>query len=122
MIKPLLAAGVLAAALAAAASAQQTQPPASPPPAPQAEQDVTLVGLPVFSSDGQKLGKVTEVGTVPGGQQAIRAEMGEFLGIGETSVVIGSEVFQKKTDRVELSMTEAEVKDSISKQRNRRKN
>jgi len=32
------------------------------------------------------------------------------------SVVIDAEMFQKKADRIELAMTAAEVKDTISKQ------
>lgn len=121
MIGHILAAGLLAMALAAGpAVAQQSQPPPAEPPAPQAETDKALIGLPVFSSDGQKLGEVVEVGMVTGGQQAIRTEMGAFLGLGSTPVVIGPDLFQKKADRVELSMTAAEVKDTITKQREKR--
>jgi hypothetical protein len=121
MIGQILTAGLLVTALAVGpAVAQQSQPPPAQPPAPQAEADKAMIGLPVFSSDGQKLGEVVEVGMVTGGQQAIRTEMGEFLGLGSTPVVVGSDLFQKKADRVELSMTAAEVKDTISKQRQKR--
>src|SRR5262245_33651802 len=117
MIRPLLAAGALVVALAAAPlSAQQSQPQEGQSPPSQMEEGKAMVGLPVFSSDGQKLGEVVEVG-LSGGQEAIRAEMGEFLGLGSTAVVIGADIFQKKADRVELSMTAAEVKDTISRQR-----
>ena len=37
-------------------------------------------------------------------------------GVGSVSVVIDAEMFQKKADRIELAMTAAEVKDTISKQ------
>lgn len=122
MIRPLLAAGALAVALAATPLlAQQNQPQQGQTPSPQMEQGKAMVGLPVFSSDGQKLGEVIEVGQ-SGGQEAIRAEMGEFLGLGSTAVVIGADIFQKKADRIELSMTAAEVKDTISKQQKRGKN
>jgi len=123
MTKPFLAAGILVMTLAAEpASAQQSQPAEGQPPASQTqtEKGKELIGLPVFSSDGQKLGKVTEVGVVPGGQQAIRAEIGEFLGTGTTPVVIVPGIFQKKTDRIEVAMTAAEVRDSVSKQREKR--
>ncbi len=89
------------------------------PGAPPQQLDKAMIGLPVFSSDGQRLGQVTEVGELPGGHQAIRAEMGEFLGIGSTHVVVASDMFQKKADRIELAMTAAEVRDSISRQRQR---
>ena len=119
MMRPLLAAGILGVALAAAPLS--AQPPAQDqPPAPQTQADKTMIGLPVFSSDGQKLGEVTDVGEVSGGQQAIRAEMGEFMGIGSTPVVIAHDAFQKKDDRIEVAMTAAEVRDTLTRQRQRR--
>jgi opacity protein-like surface antigen len=126
MMRSVLAATLGIAALAAPASAQQAQPPQNQPEqnqpaAPPKQVDKGMIGLPVFSSDGQKLGEVTEVGELPGGYQAIRAEMGEFLGIGATAVVIASDMFQKKADRIELGLTAAEVRDSISRQRQNQK-
>jgi hypothetical protein len=54
MLKPTLAALGLAITLAVVpASAQQSQPPTALP-------DADVVGLPVYSSDGQMLGQVTE--------------------------------------------------------------
>ena len=47
---------------------------------------------------------------------AVRAEMGTFLGLGPSTVLIDAEVFQKKADRIELTMTAAEVKEKISTQ------
>jgi hypothetical protein len=109
MLKHTLAGLTLAIALAGVpASAQQTQPPAAQP-------EAVLVGLPVYSSDGQKLGEVTEAvrfGTRP----AVRAEMGDFLGLGPSVVLIDADVFSKKDDRIELTMTAAEVRERISNQ------
>jgi hypothetical protein len=51
-----------------------------------------------------------------GNKPALRAEMGTFLGLGTSIVLIDAEVFQKKADRIELTMTAAEVKETISKQ------
>jgi hypothetical protein len=117
----LLAAGILGIALAALPlSAQQTEPGKpgqSPPAAPQRQVDRDMIGMPVFSSDGHKIGEVTEVGELAGGHKAIRAEIGQFLGIGSTPVVIASDMFEKKADRIELAITAAEVKESISRQR-----
>ena len=45
------------------------------------------MGLPVYSSDGQKLGEITQVGNADG-QVVVRAEMGEFLGIGSREPLI----------------------------------
>jgi hypothetical protein len=119
---PLLAAGILGIALAAQPlAAQQTEPgrpEQSQPTAPRQHQvDKDMIGMPVFSSDGEKIGEVTEVGELAGGHKAIRAEIGRFLGLGSTPVVIASDMFEKKTDRIELAITAAEVKESISRQR-----
>jgi len=78
-----------------------------------------MVGLAVYSSDGQKVGQVSEVGT-SAGEPAIRADMGEFLGISPGSVVVGGKAFEKKADRIEIAMTAQEIKDTISKQRDHR--
>jgi hypothetical protein len=73
MLKQVMVAGVLAATFAAPAWAQEKQPP---PPTeqnqpqqsqlPAAQPEATLVGLPVYSSDGEKLGEVTHVGKAGG--------------------------------------------------------
>jgi hypothetical protein len=114
MLRSRLALGLLALALAAGSASAQQTPPAENQLGAQA--DAALVGLPVYSSDGQRLGQIAEVGT-SSGQPAVRAEMEEFLGVGARSVVIVADVFQQKTDRIELSMTAAEVKDTLSKQK-----
>ena len=109
MLKALLvAATIVIAGAATSVVAQEKQPPVAQP-------EVTLVGLPVYSSDGQKLGEIIEVG-ISRGQPAVRAEIGEFMGLGSTPVVIPANVFERKGDRVEIQMTADEVKDTISKQ------
>jgi hypothetical protein len=111
---PLVAAFALAlATMAASAQESQQQPPAAQP---EAQPEPGLVGMPVYSSDGQKLGDVTHAGTA-GGKSAVRAEMGQFLGLGSRGVVIDSEVFQKKADRIELTMTASEVKERLESQK-----
>jgi hypothetical protein len=126
MIRPILAAGSIAAALAVLpAMAQQqspsTEPPAAQPAPPKGEPeggpvDPGLVGLVVYSSDGQRLGEVAEVG-MAGGTPAVRVEMGEFLGLGSSSVIVNAKAIERKQDRVEIAMTAAEIKDTITKQR-----
>jgi len=118
MLRPfLLAASVALASLVSPAVAQQTPTPDQP----SAQKiDPKLVGLPIYSSDGQKLGEVAEVG-LSAGQPAVRAEMGEFLGLGTASVVIDATLFEKKTDRIEVAMTADAVKDTVTKQREDRK-
>jgi hypothetical protein len=109
MLKLPLAAAVLAVGLAGTPSlAQQAQPPA-------AQVQPPLVGLAVYSSDGEKLGQVTQVGSA-GGQPAVRAELGGFLDVAPSAVVIPASMFEQKPDRIEISMTAAEVKETLSKQ------
>jgi hypothetical protein len=117
MIRPILAAGSVALALAGSPAVAQQSPS---PDQPTAEKvDPSMVGLSVYSSDGQKLGQVSEVGT-SGGEPAVRADMGEFLGMSPGSVIIGGKAFERKADRIELAMTAQEIKDTISKQREQR--
>jgi PRC-barrel domain protein len=109
MLKLRVAAAVIAAGLTATPTlAQQGQPPAV-----QTEHE--LVGLAVYSSDGEKLGQVTQVGTA-GGQPAVRAELGGFLDVAPSAVVIPATMFAHKPDRIEVAMTAAEVKETLTKQ------
>jgi sporulation protein YlmC with PRC-barrel domain len=121
MIRSILAAGTIAFAMATSISlAQQTPAPAPEAPSPDRpaaqKLDPSFVGLAVYSSDGHKLGEVAEVG-MAGNTPVVRAEMGEFLGLGASSVIINAEAIERKGDRVEITMTADEVKDTISKQR-----
>jgi hypothetical protein len=94
----------------------QQRPRFQQQPPPAAEAEASLVGLPVYSSDGQKLGEVTRVGTV-GGQRILHAEIGTFLGLGPSPVLIPHNVFEHKADRIEVAMTAAEVRDSVTRQK-----
>lgn len=109
---PLIVLGFALALVAPASlpAAAQTQAPAPQPGA-------GLVGLPVYSSDGQHLGEVISLVT-SGGQVAVRAEMGAFLGLGPNPVpiLIDGDVFHKKIDRIELKLTAGEVRDKLAQQ------
>ena len=86
--------GALALVLTAGPGfAQERQPPAAA----------------VYSSDGQRLGEIKQVGmsgTQPG-----------FLDVAQSAVVIPINMIVQKPDRIELSMTAAEVKDTLNKQK-----
>ena len=64
---------------------------------------------------GKGLGEVIALANT-GGKSALRAEMGAFLGLGRSIVLIDADVFQKKADRIELTMSAAEVRERISNQ------
>jgi PRC-barrel domain len=128
-----------AAALSAAAQTQtpapetQTTPPAAKPePAPTpptgmkpseppksptmpSEQSAApaknpLIGLTIFSSDGNKLGSVQSVDAGADGKvKAIRFKTGGFLGFGGKLVEVPDGKFTKSGDNVQLGMTSDEV-------------
>ena len=81
-----------------------------------AEPSTSAVGLPVYTSDGEHLGEVVQIISF-GDKPALRAEIGSFLGLGTTTAVIPANMFHRKPDRIELSMTAAEVRDTVEKQR-----
>jgi hypothetical protein len=109
MLKLRLAAGLLAVGFTGLpALAQQSQPPT-------AQVQSELIGLAVYSSDGEKLGRVTQVGTAEG-KPAVRAELGGFLDVAPSLVVIPVGLFEQKPDRIELAMTAVEVEDTLSRQ------
>ena len=111
MLRKLLASVAVTASLAGPAPfafAQQSQPSAQP--------GAQLVGLPVYSSDGEKLGQVTDVQSFQG-RQVLRADMGTFLGLGPSPVLIPDEVFEHKADRIEVAMTAADVRTTVAKQK-----
>jgi sporulation protein YlmC with PRC-barrel domain len=92
----------------------QSPPAASAPsdqsavPSKEGAQADDLTGLPLYSSDGQKVGEVTAVKMSPDGN-ALQAEIGGFLGIGGKTVEIPAGSFQQAGDRVTLALTADEV-------------
>ena len=86
----------------AAPSATERQS-AAPPKNP-------MIGLNVFSSDGNKLGSVQSVDAGPDGKvRAIRLKTGGFLGFGGKLVEIPEGKFTKSGDNVQLGMSSDEV-------------
>jgi hypothetical protein len=69
-----------------------------------------LVGLTVFSSDGNKLGTVHSVSAAPDGKvKAIHIKTGGFLGIGGKLVAIPDGKFTRSGENIQLGMTADEV-------------
>ena len=69
------------------------------------------VDKPVFSSDGKEIGEVAEFmrGT-DNKVTALHADLGGFLGMGETRVKLAPSEFKLQGDRVVLNITEAQAK------------
>jgi len=109
----LVACSVVLAIAAGSAAAQQAQPAQNDR---VAQADTALVGQAVYSSDGQRLGEIAEVGS-SSGQPVVRAELDEAVGIEPRSVLIVAHALQQRNNRIELPLTVAEVKDTLSKQK-----
>jgi ribosomal 30S subunit maturation factor RimM len=110
MLRPMLQAAAVIGTLGVTPSLAQL-----PAPAPLEQVEANLVGLPVYSSDGQKLGSVVEVGSF-GGERMLRAEIESFLGLGVSPVLIPQDMFVHKVDRVEVAMTAKEIMALMHKQ------
>jgi len=69
-----------------------------------------LIGLAVFSSDGNRLGTVHSVSAEPDGKvKAIHIKTGGFLGFGGKLVAIPEGKFTRAGENVQLGMTAEEV-------------
>ena len=76
-----------------------------------AQQAKEWIDKPVFSSDGKELGEVAEFMRGPDNKvTALHADLGGFLGMGETRVKLAPSEFKLQGDRVVLSITEAQAK------------
>lgn len=64
----------------------------------------------MYSSDGEQLGQVVQVAMSDGKFRAVRAELGDVLGLGTATVVIDADVLEQKPDRIEVTMTAEEVR------------
>jgi len=86
--------------------ANGSRPTATQPPLAQA-----LVGVPVYSSDAQKVGQITAIDVGKDGRiNSVQAEIEGFLGLGTNSVRLSSDQFQEKGDRIVLSKTAEQVR------------
>jgi hypothetical protein len=104
----LLAAAVLGLAAAAAvpaapALAQQSKRP------PATEPDTSLAGLPVYTADGKQIGTVIAMGLDEDDEPVLVAEIAQPLAIGPTAIAVPIDMFARKGNRIELTLTQAEV-------------
>jgi PRC-barrel domain len=104
----------LGAALALTAAAGLS--PAVAQQTPQPGQAENLIGMQVYTSDNQHLGQVIQLVSY-NGELALRAEIGSFLGFGTTTVVIPNSMYVAKDGRIEVTMTAAEVRQTIDKEK-----
>lgn len=100
-----LAVSVLALALAGPQAAPE-EAPRQPSARPQQH---APAGLPLYSSDGKMLGKVIATGLDDDNEPVLVAEIERPLGIGPRAIAIPTDMFVQRSDRIELTITEAEV-------------
>jgi hypothetical protein len=114
MIKPLMLGFAIALAAAAPAAAQSDTPTTNETPSVD-QTEKQLIGAPVYSSDGEQLGQVVDGAMADGKPRAVRAELGQFLGLGTATAMISGEIVEQKTDRLEVAMTADEVRKVLTK-------
>jgi hypothetical protein len=107
-LRCLLAAAVLAPALAAAPAAAQA-PAQKPPQPPGQKPSPSFEGLPVYTADGKAIGTVIAMGLDENDKPVLVAEIAQALGLGPTAVAVPVDMFVRKGNRIELTITEAEV-------------
>ena len=78
----------------------------------QAVQGVaSLRGMPVYSSDDKNLGQVVEITRDPDGKvQAIEIAVGRWLGIGDRTITISADEFERLGDRIKLRLGGEEIR------------
>ncbi len=84
----------------------QAQPP------PELQLDDTLIGLPVFTSDGQRVGVVVEMG-VDDEEPVVIAEIDRLMGFGSIPVAIPADMFVSKGTSIELTITAAQLRKTL---------
>lgn len=109
MWKATLAAGTLAFLLGSGPALARTEPEL-----PAAEATSPLYGLAIFTSDGVKIGAITDTGTDEDGHTVLLAEIGLPLGFGTETVAIPLDLVVFKDNRIDLSLTATEVSDILA--------
>jgi hypothetical protein len=81
------------------------------PPSQQAAGQPRLAGLPIYSSDGVKVGEVIRVKSgLDGKLQMIQAEMGSLLGLGTSIVFITPDECEGRGEDIQLRMPAEQIR------------
>lgn len=108
MWKQIVTIGAIAAAFGLGPALAQQSPTSQPQmqnAQNQAPMEIDLLGLDVYSSDGQMLGKVTEAST----DGTIHVDVGQFLGIDKKTVEIKSDQYERQGERITLKLDSENV-------------
>ena len=101
--------GVLAIALSAVPAIARAAPEL-----PSANAEARLYGLPIFTSDGLRIGAVAETGTDDDGYMVLLAELEGTISMGPQIVAIPLELIFLRADRIDLFLTATEVRERLS--------
>jgi PRC-barrel domain len=115
MWKAILAAGVMAIALGSGPALARPEPEL-----PAAEATAPLYGLAIFTSDGVKIGAVTDTGTDEDGHTVLLTEIALPLGIGTETVAIPLDLVVFGDNRIDLSLTANELSAIVASARRNR--
>jgi sporulation protein YlmC with PRC-barrel domain len=86
---------------------------AQPRPSDTAQPETSVIGLPIYDSDGTKIGEATQVG-MHEGEQSIAAQLEPSL-MG-AMVIIPAKMMTQQGDRLELSITAEQIRNQLSKE------
>ena len=109
MWKATLAAGMVAFMLGSAPALARPEPEL-----PAAEATAPRYRLAIFTSDGVKIGAITDTGTDEDGHTVLLAEVGLPLGFATETVAIPLDLVVFKDNRIDLSLTATEVSDILA--------
>jgi len=99
------------------AAAAELRPASQQASSPQ-QQQRSLAGLPIYSSDGVKVGEVSAVKTgLDGRPQMIQAEMGSLLGLGTNTVLITPDELEARPDGLQLRLRADQIRSVLQEQR-----
>jgi PRC-barrel domain len=73
-----------------------------------------VIGMPIYTADGAKIGEVTNVGTYRG-ERSVIGEVGQTLGFGTRLVFIPKSLATIQDDRIVLTITSDRISELLAK-------
>jgi hypothetical protein len=86
--------------------------PAAFAPTDTAHKDTSVIGMPIYTADGVKVGQVTTLGRYRG-ENSMIAEVDRFMGFGTRRVLIPDTMATVENDRVMLTITSDRVNELL---------
>lgn len=77
-----------------------------------AHKDTSVIGMPIYTADGMKIGQVTTLGRYRG-ENSMIAEVDRFMGFGTRRVLIPDTMASVENDRVTLTITSDRVNELL---------